>query len=150
MFRNRFNKLSPSKGESRKSGRIIVVTDGYIPVDKLVKSMAHAGQQLALSRAIMYDYGPTDDDNDGFLDPLRAPNLDLVDMQAAQDRLVVAEANYVAAKDELQRKARGSKSVPVSASQNTGTQLPSDIQGVRDRSSRVDDEEGTKKEIPAG
>lgn len=67
-------------------GEKIVDASGYVPTKVRVQNMIRAGKELLDFRKLHYDYGENDPDDGLWMDPLRAPGLDLSDVSALQGR----------------------------------------------------------------
>lgn len=69
----------PPTGEEINSGEEIVEKAGYVPAEIQIMEMINAGERLGDYRKERYDYGEGDQD-DGMMDPTRAPGVDMADI----------------------------------------------------------------------
>lgn len=75
MFFTKYNR--PEKVLEENSGEILVETAGFKPVKDLINELIQAGKRLKDHSP--YDYGPEDDDDDGYIDRTRDVGYDLAD-----------------------------------------------------------------------
>lgn len=68
----------PEKVYEKTGGKVLVETSGYVTVKQRIEAMINAGLQLKISRG-QYDFNEGEEIDEGFNDPTRNTDFDLVD-----------------------------------------------------------------------
>lgn len=110
-FRTRYT-AHPIPGEEPGGGKRVTESAGYIPAEVQIEEMLLAGKRLGEYRKERYDFAEDEEVPEDFIDPTRAPGLDLAEAsmmeRSMKERFKILKAE-LAEKKKAQAEAAAAK-----------------------------------------